>query len=341
MKVSPIYIQLPGQSEGHLCQFSEAIPAAPTEEEKVSPDFLRAASMLRYLPMAVSQFNSSTGKLMHQNPEACSVFGWPTSSNDDTEAGRVDVDEGRKDATDGTRISNCQRPSQSRHHPIASSDLDYSSNMEDQPQHKKAKSLFEVIDDTPTTNEATALRSAVPPTFTSPSIASVIEGQHKGQARKSLDTETTATASTATSASSLYARTTSNGDQSNNSTIKTFPESDDDLSSGYLEVEETKEQEPDSEDEDDPSNHFLSRFVDKKLACCLLNKIRSGQDVSIEALVHTKSGPEWNAIHARLAMDAVSENPVILYTARDITELINAKKEIQLNLERAEFFAIM
>ena len=81
--------------------------------------------------------------------------------------------------------------------------------------------------------------------------------------------------------------------------------------------------------------------MDRKVGLKLFDQIKAGKDVSVEALVQTKNGPGWNAIHARLGKDATSEDPIIYYSARDISDIVNAKKETQLNIERAEFFAIM
>ena len=88
-------------------------------------------------------------------------------------------------------------------------------------------------------------------------------------------------------------------------------------------------------------SHFLDRFVERSVGLKILEQIQAGNDVNVEALVKTKAGPVWNALHARLGKDAESKDPIILYTARDISDIVKAKKETELNLERAEFFAIM
>ena len=90
-----------------------------------------------------------------------------------------------------------------------------------------------------------------------------------------------------------------------------------------------------------PSNHFFDRFADKSAGMKTFEKLKAGEIVTVEALLNTKAGPGWNAIHACSVKDSVSNEPIILFTARDISEIVNAKKETQLNLERAEFFAIM
>ena len=122
-------------------------------------------------------------------------------------------------------------------------------------------------------------------------------------------------------------------------------------------------------------NDFVNRFVDRTEGIRIFERLISGNDVNVEALVHTKLGPGWNAIHARLGKPMESggnggsggrkksksskknennrsssnnkeeEEPydrrMILFIARDISEIITAKREMQLSLERAEFFAIM
>ena len=88
-------------------------------------------------------------------------------------------------------------------------------------------------------------------------------------------------------------------------------------------------------------SHFLDRFVERSAGLKILEQIQAGKDVNVEALVKTKAGPVWNALHARLGKDSESKDPIILYTARDISDIVKAKKETELNLERAEFFAIM
>ena len=89
-------------------------------------------------------------------------------------------------------------------------------------------------------------------------------------------------------------------------------------------------------------NHFVNRFVDRSEGMKIFQQIQDGKDVSVEVLVHTKNGPEWNAIHTRLGNDSNSDQKKMIYfSARNISDIVNAKRETQLNLERAEFFAIM
>lgn len=89
------------------------------------------------------------------------------------------------------------------------------------------------------------------------------------------------------------------------------------------------------------NNHFVNRFADRQIGVQILDQIKAGQDVNVEALVYTKRGPEWHAIHTRLGKDVITADPIILFSARDISEILGAKRELQVNKERNEFFAIM
>mmetsp|Transcript_26899 Transcript_26899/g.39791 ORF Transcript_26899/g.39791 Transcript_26899/m.39791 type:complete len:666 (-) Transcript_26899:35-2032(-) len=89
------------------------------------------------------------------------------------------------------------------------------------------------------------------------------------------------------------------------------------------------------------NNHFVNRFVDRQIGSKIHNQIKRGQDVNVEALLYTKCGPEWHAIHTRLGKDSITAEPIILFSSRDISEILSAKRELQVNKERNEFFAIM
>ena len=93
---------------------------------------------------------------------------------------------------------------------------------------------------------------------------------------------------------------------------------------------------------DDDSSCFASRFVDKNLGKRVLKQIQEEGLCSLEAQKHTKKGPRWSAIEARRSRDPVSQDPVILYSARDITDLVNAKNEAdRANLEKSEMLAVL
>lgn len=79
---------------------------------------------------------------------------------------------------------------------------------------------------------------------------------------------------------------------------------------------------------------FISRFVDLELGEHVLQKVQGGNDFCVEAQQNTTRGPVWAAIKVRQVKDPVTKDPVILYSARDITEVIQAKKE-------SEFLAVL
>ena len=102
----------------------------------------------------------------------------------------------------------------------------------------------------------------------------------------------------------------------------------------------------DDNDDDDIDDGFTRRFVDRVLGRKLLRQIqdeeKSSIDVSIEAQQHTKKGPRWSAIKLRKSKDIISQEPIILYSARDITDVIHAKNEAdRANMEKSEMLAVL
>jgi signal transduction histidine kinase/ActR/RegA family two-component response regulator len=100
-----------------------------------------------------------------------------------------------------------------------------------------------------------------------------------------------------------------------------------------------------------PNSHFVDRFVDKELGRSVLEHVqpKQGNDSSFEALQHTVRGLRWCAIKIRHTIDPVTTNPIMLYSARDITALVEAKKEADrakreadiANMAKSEFIAVM
>jgi signal transduction histidine kinase/AmiR/NasT family two-component response regulator len=90
-------------------------------------------------------------------------------------------------------------------------------------------------------------------------------------------------------------------------------------------------------------SHFRNRFVDQELGDRVFEEVAvKGNDFSVEALQHTKSGLIWSAIKVRRAQDPVTQKPIILYCTRDITDVIEAKKLAdQASLQKSEFLAVM
>jgi PAS domain S-box-containing protein len=89
------------------------------------------------------------------------------------------------------------------------------------------------------------------------------------------------------------------------------------------------------ESESNDENPFISRFKDEALGKKALKAVSKGcRDYCIEAQQHTKKGLRWFSISLKMSKDPVTSESVILYNARDITELIEAKRE-------SEFFAVV
>jgi hypothetical protein len=88
---------------------------------------------------------------------------------------------------------------------------------------------------------------------------------------------------------------------------------------------------------------FVDRFVDPSLGRQVLEKLHSGDEVraDLEAEIHTNHGPRWSAIQLRKTVDPVTGNPSLLYSARDISDAIQAKKEREAKEQKSEFLAIM
>lgn len=87
---------------------------------------------------------------------------------------------------------------------------------------------------------------------------------------------------------------------------------------------------------------FRDRFIDKEMGELVLGEVQQGNDYCLEAQQHTKGAPKWFAIKVRRSRDPVTAETIILYSARDITDLIQAKKAAdRANLEKSEFLAVM
>jgi signal transduction histidine kinase/ActR/RegA family two-component response regulator len=95
------------------------------------------------------------------------------------------------------------------------------------------------------------------------------------------------------------------------------------------------------EENEPPVDHFLSRFVDRTVARQVLGEVQQKGKIGVEAEVHTQHGPRWSAIQVRKANDPVTAQPVILYSARDISDALLAKKEREASIKKSEFLAIM
>ena len=91
----------------------------------------------------------------------------------------------------------------------------------------------------------------------------------------------------------------------------------------------------DEEDEDESGDDkagvttFIKRFVDQELGKSVLKDAaeKPGEVISIEALQQTVYGPKWSSISVRQTKDPVTSKPILLYSARDISQVVEAKKQ--------------
>ncbi len=92
---------------------------------------------------------------------------------------------------------------------------------------------------------------------------------------------------------------------------------------------------------------FLDRFIDTKVGEDILQKIQSNKDfhdeitMNFQANLRTRHGPRWSAIQLRRTSDPVTAQDVILYSSKDMTDAIQAKKEREASIKKSEFLAIM
>jgi signal transduction histidine kinase/ActR/RegA family two-component response regulator len=84
---------------------------------------------------------------------------------------------------------------------------------------------------------------------------------------------------------------------------------------------------------------LLSRFVDKSLGRTALQKVQEGHDFSAETQYITSKGPRWFSTALRRTRDPVTSKHVILHSARDISEIINARKETTRAAMKSEFMS--
>lgn len=91
-----------------------------------------------------------------------------------------------------------------------------------------------------------------------------------------------------------------------------------------------------------PMGDFLDRFVNQEVAQQMLQDLQSNADsVEAQAEINTRHGPRSCAVQLRKVVDPVTAEPVILYSARDLTDAIQAKKEREAREKKSEFLAIM
>jgi PAS domain-containing protein len=111
--------------------------------------------------------------------------------------------------------------------------------------------------------------------------------------------------------------------------------SNDKLSKNHDDDESDMEDSDDEEDSEELAKEstFVKRFVDKNLGRHILKEAtKTGDDngknvIRLEALQHTVHGPRHHAIQVRQTKDPVTSKPILLYSARDITAVVEAKRQ--------------
>mmetsp|Transcript_21303 Transcript_21303/g.37466 ORF Transcript_21303/g.37466 Transcript_21303/m.37466 type:complete len:973 (-) Transcript_21303:122-3040(-) len=93
---------------------------------------------------------------------------------------------------------------------------------------------------------------------------------------------------------------------------------------------------------------LLHRFVDQKVATEVLLTLKETSETSfatinMEAELYTsqKGKTQWSAIQLRKTLDPVTSQPVILYSAHDKSDAMEAKREREARIEKSEFLAVM
>ena len=88
---------------------------------------------------------------------------------------------------------------------------------------------------------------------------------------------------------------------------------------------------------------FLDRFEDRTLGQKVLRTVQEGDDYQLEVRQKTNEGTKWFSVKVRRARDPVTSENVIIYSARDVSEIMQRAKEEaeRINMERSEFFAVM
>lgn len=95
------------------------------------------------------------------------------------------------------------------------------------------------------------------------------------------------------------------------------------------------------------TNDFCDRFVERKVGEEALHKMQRKKDhgdeitMNFQANLRTRLGTRWCAILLRRTTDPVTGQSVILYSSKDMTDAITARKEREASVKKSEFLAIM
>jgi len=99
-------------------------------------------------------------------------------------------------------------------------------------------------------------------------------------------------------------------------------------------------------DENAEECDFVKQFVDQDEGRQVLDEVSAnfGHDVSIETQLMTRNkGPKWFSIKVRTIKDPITSKPILIFSARDISSIMQAAKEEadRQNIQKSEFFAVM
>jgi signal transduction histidine kinase/CheY-like chemotaxis protein len=91
------------------------------------------------------------------------------------------------------------------------------------------------------------------------------------------------------------------------------------------------------------SGLFLEQFLNARIGEKVLKEVQQGRDFQFNAQQCTIDGPKWFSIKVRRHKDPVTSNNVIIYSATDTSDIMQAAKEEadRSNMEKSEFFAVM
>jgi signal transduction histidine kinase/CheY-like chemotaxis protein len=92
---------------------------------------------------------------------------------------------------------------------------------------------------------------------------------------------------------------------------------------------------------ENPQDLFLCQFVDRELGKSALKQVQEGNNYSVEVELYTQLGPRWFSVDLRRTRDPVTSEYIILHSARDISDIVNAREETNRAAMKSEFIAVM
>eukprot|EP00934_Nitzschia_sp_Nitz4_P004225 Nitzschia sp. Nitz4//scaffold87_size112219//58747//61035//NITZ4_004077-RA/size112219-processed-gene-0.25-mRNA-1//-1//CDS//3329559378//4215//frame0 len=91
-----------------------------------------------------------------------------------------------------------------------------------------------------------------------------------------------------------------------------------------------------------PEN-LVGRFVDPEVGRQVLREIQmpTKTNVTVEATVRTLHGSKWSSVEVRRVLDPLHGDEILLYTSKDLSDVIRAKEEREERERKSELLAIM